>query len=139
MSHINFRGVEVQTQIVRSKFDQALFGPNPCAASLGGCTSTEMFEQLHRKADVLFASKTHWHSQFGHLVTYGVGLRILVPSDICRRYMDKCPGLVVDVVVGCGPTRGGYDDMEGDVDSWRSKGSEGDDTCLFLEFFKGMS
>jgi intermediate peptidase len=73
MSHIDFRGVEVQTQIVRSKFDQALFGPNPCAVLLGGCTSTEMFEQLHRKADVPFASGTHWHSRFGHLVTYGVG------------------------------------------------------------------
>jgi intermediate peptidase len=72
-SHIDFRGVEVQTQIVRSKFDQALFEPNPCALSLGGCTSTEMFERLHRKADVPFASGTHWHSRFGHLVTYGVG------------------------------------------------------------------
>jgi intermediate peptidase len=65
--------VEVQTQIVHSKFDQALFGPNPCAASLGGCTSTEMFERLHREAGVPFASGTHWHSRFGHLVTYGAG------------------------------------------------------------------
>ena len=47
--------------------------------------------------------------------------------------------LVIDVVVGCSPTRGGYEDMEGDVDSRRSEGSEGDDTCLFWEFFKGMS
>jgi hypothetical protein len=45
--------------------------------------------------------------------------------------MDKRHGLVVNVVVGCGPTRGGYEDMDGDVDSRRSKGSERDDTCLF--------
>jgi hypothetical protein len=53
--------------------------------------------------------------------------------------MDKCPRIIVDVVVGCGLTRGGYKDMEGDVDSRRSEGSEGDDTCLFWEFFKAMS
>ncbi|KAL3826389.1 hypothetical protein ACHAXA_008597 [Cyclostephanos tholiformis] len=73
LSHLDFRGLEVQTQIVHSKFDQALFGPNPCTTSLGGCTSTEMFERLHREAGVPFASGTHWHSRFGHLVTYGAG------------------------------------------------------------------
>lgn len=73
LSHLDFRGLEVQTQIVHSKFDQALFGPNPCTTSLGGCSSTEMFERLHREAGVPFASGTHWHSRFGHLVTYGAG------------------------------------------------------------------
>ena len=73
LSHADFRGVEVQTQIVHSKFDQALFGEHPCSPSLGGCTSTEMFERLHKEAGVPFAPGTHWHSRFGHLVTYGAG------------------------------------------------------------------
>jgi intermediate peptidase len=68
LSHLDFRGVEVQTQIVHSRFDQALFGPE-----LGGRTSTEMFEMLHGEAGVPFAGGTHWHSRFGHLVTYGAG------------------------------------------------------------------
>jgi len=73
LSHLDFRGVEVQTQIVHSRFDQALFGREPCSASLGGRTSTEMFEMLHGEAGVPFAGGTHWHSRFGHLVTYGAG------------------------------------------------------------------
>ena len=69
LSHLDFRGVEVQTQIVHSRFDQALFGPE-----LGGRTSTTgMFEMLHEEAGVPFAGGTHWHSRFGHLVTYGAG------------------------------------------------------------------
>jgi len=73
LSHTDFRGIEVQTQIVHSKFDQALFGENPCSPSLGGCSSTDMFERLHKEAGVPFAQGTHWHSRFGHLVTYGAG------------------------------------------------------------------
>ena len=73
LSHSDFRGVEIQTQIVHSRFDQALFGENPCSVSLGGCNSTEMWERLHKEAGVPFANGTHWHSRFGHLVTYGAG------------------------------------------------------------------
>ena len=73
MSQADFRGIEIQTQIVHSKFDQALFGENPCSPSLGGCSSTEIFERLHKEAGVPFAHGTHWHSRFGHLVTYGAG------------------------------------------------------------------
>jgi len=73
MSQTDFRGIEIQTQIVHSKFDQALFGENPCSPSLGGCSSTEMFERLHKQAGVPFAHGTHWHSRFGHLVAYGAG------------------------------------------------------------------
>jgi len=73
MSQTDFRGIEIQTQIVHSKFDQALFGENPCSPSLGGCSSTEMFERLHKQAGVSFAHGTHWHSRFGHLITYGAG------------------------------------------------------------------
>ncbi|KAL3789423.1 hypothetical protein HJC23_001971 [Cyclotella cryptica] len=73
LSHVDFRGVEVQTQIVHSRFDQALFGETPCSPSLGGCTSTEIFGRLHQEAGVPYAMGTHWHSRFGHLVTYGAG------------------------------------------------------------------
>lgn len=73
LSHADLRAVEVRTQIVHSRFDQALFGPNPCSPSLGGATSTETWERLHRESDVPFAVGTHWHSRFGHLVTYGAG------------------------------------------------------------------
>ncbi|KAL7491936.1 hypothetical protein ACHAWT_001211 [Skeletonema menzelii] len=72
-SHNDFRSVEVQTQIVHSRFDQALFGENPCSPALGGRTTTDVFEQLHREAGVPFAVGAHWHSRFGHLVSYGAG------------------------------------------------------------------
>jgi intermediate peptidase len=73
LSHSDFRGIEIQTQIVHSKFDQALFGHTPCSPSLGGCSSTEMFQRLHEEAGVSYANGTHWHTKFGHLVTYGAG------------------------------------------------------------------
>ena len=72
-SHNDFRSVEVQTQIVHSKFDQALFGENPCSPALGGSSTTDVFEKLHKEAGVPFAVGTHWHSRFGHLVSYGAG------------------------------------------------------------------
>ena len=73
LSNLDFRGIEIQTQIVHSKFDQALFGTNPCSVLLGGQLSTEVFERLHRDAGIPYATGTHWHSRFGHLVTYGAG------------------------------------------------------------------
>lgn len=72
-SHNDFRSVEVQTQIVHSRFDQALFGENPCNPALGGSSTTDVFEKLHKEAGVPFAVGTHWHSRFGHLVSYGAG------------------------------------------------------------------
>lgn len=72
-SHNDFRSVEVQTQIVHSRFDQALFGENPCCPALGGSSTTDVFEKLHKEAGVPFAIGTHWHSRFGHLVSYGAG------------------------------------------------------------------
>ena len=73
LSHADFRGVEVQSQIVHSKFDQALFGPEPCSPGLGGETSAEAWGRLHAEAGVPMAKGTHWHTRFGHLVTYGAG------------------------------------------------------------------
>jgi intermediate peptidase len=50
-------------------FDQALFGvPDPNRVS-----TTELFAKLHRINNVPYAEGTHWHSRFGHLVTYGAG------------------------------------------------------------------
>ncbi|KAL7535895.1 hypothetical protein ACHAWF_005307 [Thalassiosira exigua] len=72
-SHADLRGIEVRTQIVHSRFDQALFGTEPCTPSLGGTGSTEAFERIHRQAGVPYAPGTHWHTRFGHLVTYGAG------------------------------------------------------------------
>jgi len=71
MSHADLRAVEVQTQIVHSRFDQALFGEEPCCPALGGVSSTTAWKRLHREAGV--PCEGHWHSQFGHLVTYGAG------------------------------------------------------------------
>ena len=67
-----FRAVEVQTQIVYARFDQELFGPRPCSAST--CrTTTDIFSRLHMEHSVPYAEGSHWHSRFGHLVTYGAG------------------------------------------------------------------
>jgi intermediate peptidase len=72
-SYNDFRSLEVQTQIVYSRFDQALFGENPCSPALGGSTTTEVFARLHKESGMPFAKGTHWHSRFGHLVSYGAG------------------------------------------------------------------
>lgn len=73
LGHVDFQGIEIQTQIVHSRFDLALFGEIPCSPSLGGCSSTEILGRLHQQAGVPYAAGTHWHSRFGHLVTYGAG------------------------------------------------------------------
>jgi intermediate peptidase len=50
-------------------FDQALFGvPDRNRGS-----TTDLFAKLHRENNVPYAEGTHWHSRFGHLVTYGAG------------------------------------------------------------------
>lgn len=68
-SRYKFSAIERQNQIIYSLFDQKLFGV-PEQASL---PSTELFDQLHRVRGVPHAAGTHWHSRFGHLVTYGAG------------------------------------------------------------------
>lgn len=68
-SRNEFRCIETQNQILYALFDQALFGvPDPNRMS-----TTELFAQLHRENNVPYADGTHWHSRFGHLVTYGAG------------------------------------------------------------------
>ena len=63
-----FRALEVQTQIVYSRFDQEIFGPRA-----GHASTTDIFARLHKEHAVPYATGTHWHSRFGHLVTYGSG------------------------------------------------------------------
>ena len=63
-----FRALEVQTQIVYSRFDQEIFGPRA-----GHASTTDIFARLHKEHAVPYAPGTHWHSRFGHLVTYGSG------------------------------------------------------------------
>jgi intermediate peptidase len=68
-SRNEFRCIEIQSQILYALFDQALFGvPDPNRVS-----TTELFAKLHRDNHVPYAEGTHWHSRFGHLVTYGAG------------------------------------------------------------------
>jgi intermediate peptidase len=68
-SRNEFRCIEIQTQMLYALFDQALFGvPDPSRPS-----TTELFAKLHRDNNVPYAEGTHWHSRFGHLVTYGAG------------------------------------------------------------------
>lgn len=63
-----FRALEVQTQIVYSRFDQEIFGPRA-----GQASTTDVFARLHKEYAVPYSPGTHWHSRFGHLVTYGSG------------------------------------------------------------------
>jgi Zn-dependent oligopeptidase len=36
-------------------------------------STTEIFAKLHKDSNIPYAEGTHWHSRFGHLVTYGAG------------------------------------------------------------------
>jgi intermediate peptidase len=68
-SRNEFRCIETQNQILYALFDQALFGvPDRNRGS-----TTDLFAKLHRENNVPYAEGTHWHSRFGHLVTYGAG------------------------------------------------------------------
>ena len=67
-SRYEFKSVEMQNQILFSRFDQVLFGP-----PIAGKTSSEIFAGLHRELGVSYAHGTHSHSQFDHLVTHGAG------------------------------------------------------------------
>jgi intermediate peptidase len=66
-SHKLFKCLEMQNQIVLAMFDQHIFGA-PSSAS-----TTDIWSGLHRQHAVPYAEGTHWHSNVGHLVTYGAG------------------------------------------------------------------
>ena len=70
--------IERQNQILYSLFDQKLFGvPDPSISS-----STELFGALHRQCGVPYTEGTHWHSRFGHLVSYGAGYYGYLYSEV---------------------------------------------------------
>lgn len=52
-------------------FDQTIFGLPEKWQSAG--STTDLFEKLHNENGLHFAKGTHWHSKFGHLVSYGAG------------------------------------------------------------------
>lgn len=86
-----FRALEVQTQIVYSRFDQEIFGPQA-----GHASTTDIFARLHREHAVPYAPGTHWHSRFGHLVTYGSGYYSYLYSqvfaaDIWQKFFSANP------------------------------------------------
>lgn len=77
-SRNQFRCIEIQSQILYALFDQALFGvPDPNRGS-----TTELFAKLHRDHNFPYAEGTHWHSRFGHLVTYGAGYYCYLYSQV---------------------------------------------------------
>lgn len=72
-SRNSFHGIERQNQILYALFDQTIFG-NPISSNSPTIKSTtNIFGDLMRHHGVPYAEGTHWHSRFGHLVTYGSG------------------------------------------------------------------
>jgi intermediate peptidase len=69
-SRNQFRSLEMQNQIVLSKFDQQIFGG---PANQGNTTTQESWGSLHREHQVPFAEGSHGYTNVGHLVTYGAG------------------------------------------------------------------
>jgi len=69
-----FKAIEVKTQCVYATFDQIIFGsPEAWRGVDGTITTTDVFASLHRENNIPYVDGTHWHSRFGHLVTYGAG------------------------------------------------------------------
>ena len=69
-----FRAIDIQTQVVYGLFDQTIFGPpDAWRGSDLSTTTTDLFAALHLEHNVPYVNGTHWHSRFGHLVTYGAG------------------------------------------------------------------
>mmetsp|Transcript_18935 Transcript_18935/g.23307 ORF Transcript_18935/g.23307 Transcript_18935/m.23307 type:complete len:788 (-) Transcript_18935:129-2492(-) len=81
-SRYAFQCLDIQNQILYASFDQQLFGPQqPVPTTNGGGTntvptqtpSTTLFAELHHQHSIPYAEHTHWHSRFGHLISYGAG------------------------------------------------------------------
>ncbi|KAL3944916.1 MAG: hypothetical protein SGBAC_001007 [Bacillariaceae sp.] len=63
-----FRCIEMQSQLVLSKFDQQIFGANKASQ-----TTQQIWDALHHEHAVPHADGSHWYTNVGHLVTYGAG------------------------------------------------------------------
>jgi intermediate peptidase len=89
-SRQDFKSIELQNQLLYARFDQTLFGV-PIRA-----TSTEILSRLYQECNVPFAEGAHWHTRFGHLVTYGAGYYGYLyaqafASDLWKEYLaDHC-------------------------------------------------
>jgi intermediate peptidase len=71
-----FKAMDIKSQVVYGLFDQMIFGPPELwrdESSNNSMSTSDLFASLHREHNVPFADGTHWHSKFGHLVTYGGG------------------------------------------------------------------
>jgi mitochondrial intermediate peptidase len=68
-SRNQFSAIERQNQIIYAQFDQALFGRRD--GDQQSLSTIQLFDSLHRAHGVPHAPGTHWHTRFGHLVTYG--------------------------------------------------------------------
>jgi intermediate peptidase len=66
-SRYAFSTIERYQQVLYAKLDQQLFGPHSKQSS------TRIFADLHHQMGIPYMPGTHWHSRFGHLVTYGAG------------------------------------------------------------------
>lgn len=67
-SRSKFRCLEMQSQIILSKFDQEIFG-GPAVPGRPG----ELWQELHKQHQVPVLAGTHWYTNVGHFVTYGAG------------------------------------------------------------------
>lgn len=87
-----FKALEVQSQCVYSIFDQTIFGIPEKWKSVG--STTDLFAKLSRENGLLYADGTHWHSKFGHLVSYGAGYysylyASIFAADIWKKCFDN--------------------------------------------------
>ena len=73
-SRYDFHAIERQNQILYALFDQQIFGiPDLPSSSKEKVDTTAIFANLHKQHNVPYADGSHWHSRFGHLITYGAG------------------------------------------------------------------
>ena len=70
-SRYAFKAMETRTQVVYCQFDQVIFGPPDNWRGMK--TTTDVFASLSKESYLPYVQGTHWHSRFGHLVTYGAG------------------------------------------------------------------
>lgn len=77
-----FKAMEVMNQSVFAKFDQTIHGPPHLWKGNDNKSTTEIFASLHHQNGLFYAPGTHWHSRWGHLVTYGAGYYSYLYADI---------------------------------------------------------
>jgi intermediate peptidase len=69
-SRNQFKCLEMQNQIVLSRFDQEIFGASTGPSSV---RPQELWTQLHKDYQVPFMEGSHFYTNVGHFVTYGAG------------------------------------------------------------------